>query len=103
MKPRSKKQINALAERLQIQTDLLEECIEAGAVIVESPLKGSAEFPPSISARLRRIQRICTSLDMDIFAGGVVVDLLERMDEMQRELDRLHSLLSPFPHNSQDI
>lgn len=43
---------------------------------------------PSQLARLRRLRRICRSLDIDVYAGSIIVDLLERMDELQHELER---------------
>jgi len=41
--------------------------------------------------RLRRVQRISLALDLDAFAGGIIVDLLEEIERMRRDLDRLRA------------
>ncbi len=50
-------------------------------------MKGKAE------ARRRRLERLCHSLDLDAFEGGLVLDLLERVEALQCELKRLRALL----------
>ena len=46
---------------------------------------------PSEQARNRRIRRLCLCLEMDDFAGELIVDLLERMESMQRDMERLRA------------
>ena len=43
----------------------------------------------SAASRVRRVQRICASLELDPLAGGIIVDLLERIEAMQRDMERL--------------
>lgn len=46
---------------------------------------------PSEQARSRRLRRICLCLEMDDFAGEIIVDLLEQMEAMQRDMERLRA------------
>ncbi len=50
----------------------------------------------SEQARSRRLRRICLSLELDAFAGEIIVDLLERLEELQRDLDRLRPLVERY-------
>ncbi|MFI5361064.1 MAG: hypothetical protein ACHQ49_03755 [Elusimicrobiota bacterium] len=43
---------------------------------------------PEDAVRVRRLQRLSFSLDLDAFAASIIVDLLEELDEARRELDR---------------
>ena len=66
-----------------------------GAVADDDLVEAPAGPPPALRARLRRIQRLCRGLDLDVFAGSIVVDLLEKIDEMERDLERLRALTQP--------
>ena len=81
--------VRELAQLLRIEQTFLEECLRCGAVAWDERPE-EPEVSPARLARLRRLQRLCLSLDIDVFAGSVIVDLLDQMDELQRELDRLH-------------
>ena len=39
----------------------------------------------------RHLQRLCRGLDLDVFAGAIIVELLEQMEALRRELDRVGS------------
>lgn len=94
MKPKSSKRTKALAELMGIEFEFIEQCMTFGAVGSEEFLDEEAEFPPALLARLRRIQRICSSLDLDVFAGAIIVDLLERVEGLERYLERSNPLTS---------
>lgn len=87
--PEDLSQFHELAALMKIESAFLEQCVRHGAVRLEAFAEEQAEFPPAKLARLRRLQRICLSLDIDVFAGCLIVDLLERMDGLQRELELL--------------
>ncbi len=79
--------LRMLATLMEIESGFLEECLRYGAVrLEESP--ESPPLAPSQLARLRRLQRLCRGLDIDVYAGCIIVDLLDRMDELQSELQR---------------
>ena len=80
-------QLRMLEALMEIESGFLEECLRCGAVeLEESPENPS--LTPSQSARLRRLQRLCRSLDIDVYAACIIVDLLDRMDALERELQR---------------
>ena len=80
--------LETLAAEFEIELEFLRLCVEEGAVREED----LAPEPPAPSAaalaRLRRLQRLCRSLDVDVFAGSIIVDLLERLEDMRRDLER---------------
>jgi chaperone modulatory protein CbpM len=84
----SSERLRMLAALLEMESDFLEECARCGAIRPEDLPGSPGEAPPSELARLRRLRRICRGLDIDVYAGSIIVDLLERMEELQRELER---------------
>jgi HPt (histidine-containing phosphotransfer) domain-containing protein len=80
--------LEALAADFEIEIEFLELAVEEGAVR-EDELTHEARSAAAL-ARLRRLQRLCASLDLDIYAGSIIVDLLERLERMQDELERHH-------------
>ena len=77
-----------LAEMMEMESEFLEECLRYGAVSPDELPRERAAVPAATAARLRRLRRLCLSLDVDVYAGAIIVDLLERMDELQRELEQ---------------
>ncbi|MBI5211365.1 MAG: hypothetical protein HY927_15430 [Elusimicrobia bacterium] len=77
-----------LATLMEVESGFLEECVRYGAVRLDEPPESGPAIAPSQAARLRRLQRLCRGLEIDAFAGCIIVDLLDRMDELQAELQR---------------
>ena len=77
-----------LASILEIDVDFLEECIRCGVIRLEDIPEDRGEISACEQARLRRLRRICCGLEIDVYAGSIIVDLLGCMDELRRELDR---------------
>lgn len=48
---------------------------------------------PTEQAKNRRLRRLCIVLEVDVFSGEIIVDLLERLDEAQREVERLRAFV----------
>jgi len=92
MKPK-KERLKALASRMEIELEFLDECLRQGALSLEEDAEEAGEMSPASLARLRRLERLCHSLGVDAYAGSIIVDLLERMEEMQRELELLREAL----------
>jgi hypothetical protein len=82
--------LEALAVRLELDEDFLLLCVSQGVVRIEELDEDPEVLTPARRAKLRRLQRLCRSLDVDVYAGAIIVDLLERLDEMERDLARLH-------------
>lgn len=45
--------------------------------------------------RNRRLRRLQLSLELDDFAGELILDLLDEMERMRRDLERLRPLVDP--------
>lgn len=92
-----RERLRMLAALLEIESAFLEQCVQYGAVRLEELPEDQTEFTPSQLARLRRLQRICRSLDIDVFAGCIIADLLGRIDGMEHELERLRAIAEDEP------
>jgi hypothetical protein len=86
---RPEERLEALAARLDLELDFLLRALEEGALAPEDLPEDPAEFPPPRAARLRRTRRLSAGLGVDAFAASVIAELMERMEEMERELERL--------------
>jgi len=80
--------LRLLAELLEMESDFLEECVRNGAIVLEDLPESGPRLTPSQVARLRRLQRLCLDLEIDPYAAGIIVDLMDRVDELERELGR---------------
>lgn len=78
--------LEALAADFEIEIEFLELAVHEGAVR-EEELTGEDHLAAAL-ARLRRLRRLCASLDLDVYAGSIIVDLLERLERAQAELER---------------
>jgi len=81
--------LEVLAAQLELEDDFLRLCVAHGVVSVEELPEEPPLLPADRLARLRRLQRLCRGLDVDVFAGAIIVDLLERLEERERDLERL--------------
>jgi len=91
MSPVPAEKLKVLSELLELESGFLEDCLRWQDQDWEEFLADPAEVPPALPARLRRLRRLCADLDLDVFSGSIIVDLLERMEALQRELERLRS------------
>jgi hypothetical protein len=71
-------ELHALAEHLGVDVEFLRECVRHGVIVPTETARSAAQL-----ARLRRLQRLCHGLELDVFAGAIIVELLERLDELQ--------------------
>lgn len=42
--------------------------------------------------RTRKLERLCEDFELPVLGGSIIVDLLERIDELEREVAELRSL-----------
>ena len=76
--------LEELAEELEIELSFLRLCVQEGAVRLEDLTVEAPALSAPALARLRRLERLCLSLDVDVFAGAIIVDLLERLEAERR-------------------
>lgn len=72
--------LKSISAVTRIEVSFIEECVEHGVL---------AQFSAPELARVRRLRRLCRDLDVDVFAGSIIVELLERTESLRQELDRL--------------
>lgn len=77
-----------LAAVVEIEPEFLEQCVRCGAIQASELPEGDTWLAPAQLSRLRRLERLSRGLEIDIYAAGVIVGLLERMEILQAELDR---------------
>lgn len=80
---RIQKRLEALAVHLEIEAQFLQQCLRCEAIGLDDLRQEGADLPHAHVSRLRRIQRICHDLDIDVFAGCIIVELVDRIDELQ--------------------
>ena len=42
--------------------------------------------------RVRKLERICCDFDLPVLGGTIIVDLLERVDQLERKVKALHDM-----------
>ena len=58
---------------------------------LEPATPDGGEFTAATAARLRRMLRLRADLGVGFFASAIILDLLERLEDLEAELDRLRS------------
>jgi hypothetical protein len=77
-----------LAEVSGISVARLERLVSLG--VVEPSAPGASEFTAATAARLRRMLRLHADLGVNFIGAAILVELLERLEQLEAELDRLH-------------
>jgi len=81
--------LEMLSAVLRMEPTFLQQCVQYEVICLDDIRQERVELPPAQVDRLKRLQRICRSMDIDVFAGCIIVDLVDRVDELQRELEHL--------------
>jgi hypothetical protein len=77
----------ALCEATGVSRPLLTRMVRLAVLEPVSP--GADEYPADAVRRLRRLLRLRRDLGVNFVGAAILVDLLERMEALERELDRL--------------
>ncbi|EPR42779.1 hypothetical protein dsx2_2696 [Desulfovibrio sp. X2] len=85
----------AWAEVLEIAhigTDRIAEIIELGWI---EPVRSGEDFlfHPEDVYRMKKLNRLCNDIGMSTMAGTIVVDLIERVEELEARISELRRLL----------
>ena len=76
-----------LAAAAGISPARLARLIQLG--LVEPAEPGPSEFAAAVAARVKRMLRLHDDLGVDLVGAAIITDLLERLDRMETELQRL--------------
>jgi DNA-binding transcriptional MerR regulator len=80
---RSGMQLDAFASRCGLHPDMVRRLVALGLVPCQHDARGDLWFEPSALATVARIQRLRTGLGLNYAAIGLVLDLLDRIDELE--------------------
>jgi len=81
--------LEAVAAAADLHADLVERLVNYGLMEPARTLGGAYWFEEAAVRRLRVIQRLRDDLGIGLASLGVVLDLLERIETLQRELAAL--------------
>lgn len=68
------------------------ELIEIGWLEPTRTAKNVLLFQQRDVYKLRKLERICMDFEIDILSGSIIIDLLERVDELEKRVRTLSSL-----------
>jgi len=77
-----------LSERFHIERGFLAQCI-AESVIEIHEVEGEWDLSNGTALRLRRLERLCQTLDVDVPAAKQILDLTERIADLENQIQRL--------------
>ena len=81
--------LEALAAAGDLHPDLVARFVSYGLITPALPEKGAPEFEAAWVHRLRKIRRLRRDLHMNLAGLAVALDLLDRIEALQRELAQL--------------
>ena len=75
--------IDELARRCGLHPDMVRRFVALGLLPCRRDARGGLWFDPSALATMARIQRLRTGLGLNYAGIGVVLDLLDRIEELE--------------------
>ena len=93
--------LEAAAAAAGISAEKLRRIVEYGLVSPVAP--GSPDFSMSAVVRLKRMIRLHASLGVSLTSAAIIADLLERMERMERELDRVERTWGSRPGSQPEM
>ena len=78
--------LNTVAERSGLHPALIRQLVGLGLLDCTSDANGQLWFAPSTMATLARIQRLRSELSLNYAAIGLVLDLLDRIDDLEAQV-----------------
>ena len=74
-----------LCQRLEIGRGFFVQCLEE-SVIEIGEVKGGWDLSEGTALRLRRLQRLCDTFDVELPAAKLILDLSERIAVLEEEV-----------------
>jgi chaperone modulatory protein CbpM len=75
--------LDALVRRCGLHPDMVRRLVALGLLRCRQDARGQPCFEPTAPATVARIQRLRTGLGLNYAAIGLVLDLLDRIDELE--------------------
>ena len=75
-----------------ITPEHLEEIIALDWIESRTSAANARMFRDSDIYRVRKLERICGDFELPVVGGTIIVDLLDRIDRLQRMVDQLNKL-----------
>ena len=75
--------LDDLATRCGLHPDLVRRLVALGLLACQQDARGDLWFEPSALVTVARIQRLRTGLGLNYAAIGLVLDLLDRIEELE--------------------
>ena len=76
-------QLDVFATRCGLHPDMVRRLVALGLLACQQDARGDLWFEPSALVTVARIQRLRTGLGLNYAAIGLVVDLLDRIEELE--------------------
>ena len=76
-------QLDVFATRCGLHPDLVRRLVALGLLACQQDARGDLRFEPSALVTIARIQRLRTGLGLNYAAIGLVLDLLDRIEELE--------------------
>jgi len=81
--------LDEMVSAVGLSVEQLERLVQRG--LVESADADGRRFSAAAAARLRRMLRLRRDLGVSLEGAAIIADLVERLEEMDRELTRLRA------------
>lgn len=75
-----------------ISPEHLQELIALGWLETRTSASEAQMFRDTDVYRVRKLERICYDFEIPVIGGTIIVDLLERVDRLERLVQNLHKL-----------
>ena len=82
--------LQQLCERLQIDPEFFVECLQE-SVVEMNETEGRLDLRNGTILRLRKLERICTTLDVDVSVALLVLQLTQRVTELEEKVRLLRN------------
>ena len=76
-------QLDVFATRCGLHPDMVRRLVALGLVACQQDARGDLWFEPSALVTVARVQRLRTGLGLNYAAIGLVLDLLDRIEELE--------------------
>ena len=85
--------LDQMARRSGLHPDMVRRLVALGLLPCKPDARGEPWFDPSAVAVVARIQRLRTGLGLNYAAIGLVIDLLDRIEQLESAARRERTLL----------